>query len=253
MPAVARMEATRYQQLALAPERPAVMLIARSIDARAPERKLPLVGPHLDVIGHPLWISEAMVDLYGWKPGQLVNLPLAGKLHNFTVAGIWRDYARQTGAIQMRIEDYRHLTADEEVNDIALWIKRDQSMQELRRQIEALPFSAPLEFAEPGEIRAISLKIFDRSFAVTYLLEGVAIIIGLFGVAATFSAQTLSRVKEFGMLRHIGVTRAQILSLLGIEGALLTSLAIGAGSLLGWCISLILVFIVNPQSFHWTM
>ena len=55
------------------------------------------------------------------------------------------------------------------------------------------------------------------------------------------------------MLRHVGVTRQQILALLAGEGALLAGLAIAAGFALGWCISLILVFIVNPQSFHWTM
>ena len=55
------------------------------------------------------------------------------------------------------------------------------------------------------------------------------------------------------MLRHIGITRRQILTLLASEGSLLASLAILVGFLLGWCISLILVFIVNPQSFHWTM
>jgi putative ABC transport system permease protein len=123
----------------------------------------------------------------------------------------------------------------------------------LRQQIDALPFAASLEHAEPGEIHEISLKIFDRSFIITYLLEGVAIVIGLFGVASTFSAQTLSRAKEFGMLRHLGITRGQILALLAGEGALLATLAIMAGFVLGACISLILVFIVNPQSFHWTM
>jgi putative ABC transport system permease protein len=81
----------------------------------------------------------------------------------------------------------------------------------------------------------------------------VAIVIGLFGVAATFSAQTLARAKEFGMLRHIGVTRRQILTMLAAEGGLLTGLGIAVGFLLGASISLILVFIVNPQSFHWTM
>jgi putative ABC transport system permease protein len=42
----------------------------------------------------------------------------------------------------------------------------------------------------------MSLQIFDRSFAVTYLLEAIAIVIGLFGVAATFSAQTLARARN---------------------------------------------------------
>ena len=88
---------------------------------------------------------------------------------------------------------------------------------------------------------------------MTYLLEAIAIIIGLFGIAATFSAQTLARAKEFGMLRHIGVTRRQILAMLVVEGGMLTGIGILVGFLLGWCISLILVFIVNPQSFHWTM
>ncbi|MEP6606104.1 MAG: ABC transporter permease, partial [Nitrosospira sp.] len=59
--------------------------------------------------------------------------------------------------------------------------------------------------------------------------------------------------KEFGILRHIGVTRRQILIMLAAEGGLLTALGIALGFVLGWCISLILVFIVNPQSFHWTM
>jgi putative ABC transport system permease protein len=194
-----------------------------------------------------------MVDLYGWQPGQVVELPMQDKLEKFTVAGVWRDYARQSGAIMMRMEDYRALSDDMTINDVALWLQRDASAAQLREQIEALPFAATLEFAEPGEIRAVSMKIFDRSFAVTYLLEGVAILIGLFGVAATFSAQTLSRAKEFGMLRHLGITRRQILALLAGEGALLAGLAIAAGFVLGGCISLILVFIVNPQSFHWTM
>ncbi len=70
-------------------------------------------------------------------------------------------------------------------------------------------------------MRAMALTIFDRSFAITYALEAIAIIIGLVGVAATFSAQTLARTREFGMLRHIGVNRGQIGAMLAAEGALL--------------------------------
>jgi putative ABC transport system permease protein len=153
----------------------------------------------------------------------------------------------------MRLDDYQNLTGDKTINDMSLWIASSSNATEVRQQLKALSFSTALEFAEPGEIQQISMKIFDRSFAITYVLEAVAIIIGLFGVAASFSSQTLARAKEFGMLRHLGVTRQQILFLLAGEGALLTSMAILVGSLLGLCISLILIFIVNPQSFHWTM
>jgi putative ABC transport system permease protein len=253
LPNLSRTEKTRHFSLLLDPTKPAVAVIARSINQQSIERSLPLIEPALSDIQYPIWISEAMVDLYGWKKEQVIQLPLAGKLHDFTVAGVWRDYARQSGSIQMRLDDYQNLTGDKTINDMSLWIASSSNATQVRKQLQALSFSTALEFAEPGEIQQISMKIFDRSFAITYVLEAVAIIIGLFGVAASFSSQTLARAKEFGMLRHLGVTRQQILFLLAGEGALLTSMAILVGSLLGLCISLILIFIVNPQSFHWTM
>lgn len=258
VPDIAHAAFQRVSQLTLDPARPPVALIARPIDAADPGRILPVVGATLAPgrIPHgviPVWVSEAMVDLYGYHVGMRVQLPLAGKPLECIVAGVWRDYARQSGAIQMRLADYRAATADLDVNEAALWLQPGTSVGQTIAALRRLPFGAALEFAEPGEIRAVSLKIFDRSFAVTYLLELAAIVIGLFGVATTFSAQTLARAKEFGMLRHIGVTRRQILAMLAGEGALLTLLGIATGFALGGAISLILVFVVNPQSFHWTM
>jgi putative ABC transport system permease protein len=72
-------------------------------------------------------------------------------------------------------------------------------------------------------------------------------------VAATFSAQTLARTKEFGMLRHIGVLKRQIVAMLAAEGALLGSVGVVAGIGLGIAISQVLIHVINPQSFHWTM
>jgi putative ABC transport system permease protein len=238
--------------------RPAVMLIARPIDAAAPDRILPLTD---DVIAAgslaanalPIWISEAMVDLYHYRVGQRVQLPIGPRLQTFSVAGVWRDYARQSGAIQIRLADYQRLTGDTDVNDAALMLQTGASTETVSAAVRALPFGQAIELSDPHEIRALSLRIFDRSFAVTYLLEIVAIVIGLFGVAATFSAQTFARIKEFGMLRHIGVTRRQVLLMLAAEGGALTGLGIVVGFALGWVISLVLIFIVNPQSFHWTM
>ena len=110
-----------------------------------------------------------------------------------------------------------------------------------------------LEFASASSIRAISLRIFDRSFAVTYWLQAVAIGIGLFGVAASFSAQVLARRKEFGLLVHLGLTRGQVLRVVALEGAAWTTLGAAAGLALGMAVAVVLVKVVNPQSFHWTM
>jgi putative ABC transport system permease protein len=112
---------------------------------------------------------------------------------------------------------------------------------------------ALLEFAEPGAIRAASLRIFDRSFAVTYWLQAVAIAIGLFGIGASFSAQVLARRKEFGLLAHLGFTRGQVQGVVAAECAVWTAAGAALGLLLGLAVSVVLVKVVNPQSFHWSM
>lgn len=255
LPGVARVDFLRLRGVSLAPERPPVLLMARDIEPANAEKVLAMAGPTLPVPAglRPVWVSEPMSDLYGVTAGSILKLPLQGGLHEFFVAGIWRDYARSSGAVQMRLADYRAITGDLDINSTAIWLAKDGDMAAVKAALRALPFGAALELSALSELRAMSLKIFDRSFAVTYLLEAIAIIIGLFGVAATFSAQTLARSKEFGMLRHIGVTRRQILAILALEGGALTGLGIATGAVLGWVISLVLVFVVNPQSFHWTM
>jgi putative ABC transport system permease protein len=107
--------------------------------------------------------------------------------------------------------------------------------------------------AAPGEIRQRSLQIFDRSFAVTYALEAVAVLVGLFGLSSSLGAIVLARRREFGMLRHLGMTRAQIGAMLAAEGGFLALLGAVAGLAVGGAISLVLVFVVNRQSFNWTM
>ncbi len=255
---ISRADFFRSSKLMLDPTRPSIALIARPIDMIDPGNTLPMTGevilPALlpkDAI--PIWVSEAMVDLYDYTLGKRVTLPIGVSASSFVIAGVWRDYGRQFGAIQIRLSDYQALSGDQKVNDAALWLQTDVAPAQVIASLKRLPFGSALEFSEPFQIRALSLNIFDRSFVVTYLLEAVAIVIGLLGVAASFSAQTLARTKEFGILRHIGVTRRQILGMLAAEGGLLTGLGIALGFVLGWCISLILVFIVNPQSFHWTM
>jgi putative ABC transport system permease protein len=99
----------------------------------------------------------------------------------------------------------------------------------------------------------MSLRIFDRSFAVTYAMEAVAVLVGLFGLSSSLGAIVLARRREFGMLRHLGLTRAQIRGMLAAEGGLLALVGSAVGLAAGAAISLVLVYVVNRQSFHWSM
>ena len=209
-------------------------------------------GPAAD--GTPaIWISEAVQDLYGWRLGQRVEVPLAGRPVTLHVAGVWRDYARQTGAVMIDLADYRRLTGDPLANDAAITLAPGAAATEVAAALTATADPGALELAYPGEIRAISLRIFDRTFAVTYLLEAVAVTIGLAGVAASFAALAAARRREFGMLRHLGLTRRQIGWMLAQEGALAAGVGVLGGLLAGGAIGLVLIEVVNRQSFHWSM
>ena len=271
---VARSATQRVRALTLDPARPSAALIARPLDD--PPQQLPLVGAPLPVpqgrIG--LYVSEAVVDLYGVQPGegfprlaQALGLGPGGGAtagasaagaDAFFIAGIWRDYARQSGAVMIDRADHQRLSGDARVNDLLLWLQPGADPKAVQARLRALPqvaqAGAPLlEFATTQDIRAVSLRIFDRSFAVTYWLQAVAIAIGLFGVAASFSAQVLARRKEFGLLQHLGLTRRQVLAVVAGEGAAWTAIGSAAGLALGIAVSVVLVHVVNPQSFHWTM
>ena len=115
------------------------------------------------------------------------------------------------------------------------------------------PRLGAIEFRSARDLRALSLTIFDRSFAMTYLLEAAALVVALFGVASAYAGQALARTREFGALRHLGYGRGEIIGQVAIEGALLSGFGALLGGVAGYVISLLLIHRVNPQSFHWTM
>jgi putative ABC transport system permease protein len=271
---VARVEPLRATPLQLDTSLPPVTLLARPLAMGSSG----LHGQSLPLVGNPLtppaatgaalgkvvkvYVSEAMQDLHGavpggWLPALGLAFPAAPPDTRYFVAGVWRDYARQHGSVVMDRADFVRLSGDDRVNDLALYLSdgadEDTVRERVRQLAQSLGAQDLVEFASAGQIRAVSLGIFDRSFAVTYWLQAVAIGIGLFGVAASFSAQVLARRREFGLLAHLGLTRRQILGVVALEGLVWTALGALAGLALGLGVSLVLVHVVNPQSFHWTM
>jgi putative ABC transport system permease protein len=257
IPGIARAEFLREEQLLLDPARPRVVLLARAISSADAERRLPFVTPPLVVAEDappPLWVNEAMVDLFDFAPGRVVSLPIAGVDHRFTVAGVWRDYGRPQGALVIERDRYVAMTGDRTATNGALWLAPGADTGTVRGAIARdVPGGERLEIGSPGEIRAASLRAFDRTFAVTYALEFAAVAIGLVGLSSAFGALVLARRREFGVLRHLGMTRRQIGAMLATEGIATSALGVIAGLVLGAAISLILIYVVNRQSFHWGM
>lgn len=254
---VARSAFLRAQNVALDAEQPRVALLARDLPGGDAAAALPLLGDARQRRAGdppPVYVSEAVVDLYGVRSGDVLQLPLAGQARPFVVAGVWRDYARQQGALVIDRAEYARITGDATATDAAVWLAQDVTVAQFRERLEAaFPASGRLTLATPGEIRTVSLRVFDRTFAVTYGLLAAAIVIGLFGLSSSIGALVLARRREFGMLRHLGMTRRQVAAMLATEGVVVSSIGLAVGLLLGYLMSLILIHVVNRQSFHWGM
>lgn len=255
IPGIASISFSRQVPIVLDPSEPPMSLIARPVSQDG--ATLELLGE--EVMPPPgtiaVWLSEPAARILASKPGDAISLPI-GNGARFAVAGIWRDYSRQQGAMIIETRDYNRLTGDTFRDDALVLLEPGADRTAVQRAIRsAAPPSlkSRLTMAEPASLRTLALSIFDRSFAITYVLEAIAIVVGLAGVATTALAQASARTREFGMLRHIGVGRGQIVAMLGAEGALLGAVGGLVGVTLGVAISQVLIHVINPQSFNWTM
>jgi len=260
IPGVARVEFRRTRQLLLDPKRAPVTLIARGATDAQTGAELPLVqsAQTPNVQNPSAWISEALQDLYGYKVGDPIALPLAGRIQTFTVAGVWRDYARLSGSVVISRQAYRAATGDTNANEGSIWLKSGAaavSTEELLRSLLRAPLTNgdAVEITTTAALHERSLQIFDRAFAITYALELIAVIIGLTGVSFAASSTALARRAEFGMLRHIGMLRRQIVGMLADEGILTSAFGVIYGLALGLALSLVLVYVINRQSFNWSI
>lgn len=255
LPDIADAEFSKTINISLDPKQPPVNLTVRPVESS--QYDLPLIAvAEQRTAGIPVWISEPAARIYDLQIDQNISLPIGARGTPVYVAGIWSDYARQQGAIVMESEDYTALTGISARSEIAISLQDPQDIsaasERLKVQIRDIAGTEP-QMSNAAGIRDIALGLFDRSFAITYGLEAVAIFIGMVGVGATFAAQVGTRVKEFGMLRHIGFGRREIIKMLAYEGLLLGIVGLAAGLLSGFAISQILVHVINPQSFNLTM
>ncbi len=275
---VRSVEFLRMEPVMLDPSRPRVSLLARDVDRSSIAERLPLLERRVAIPAGviPVWPSEVAAGLYGLRVGQTMALPLAGAVSDFAaidstaragepasrlgpndaaravfIAGIWRDYGRPQGAIVIERSQYIALTGDRAADDAAIWFERDEDAARVTESLAWL--GSQVLMATPGEIKRASVQIFDRTFAVTYALEAVAVLIGVAGLSAGISASVAMRRKELGMLRHFGLSRAQLMRLLVGEGVALSGVGAIVGSVTGVVLSWILIEVVNRQSFHWGM
>ena len=264
VPGIERYELSVQRKIIFQSDRPEVTLIARPIQQSRAAQTLPLIGSVYPESSLPsqsslpvVYVSEAMVDLYDWRPGRIQTLPALNEQQGSQkvwVAGIFRDYGRQHGALVIDLASYQKMSGNQQYSGIALWLVNQANPATVLNAVRAaIPQFRDQEFINRSDLRALSIKIFDRSFALTYALEIAALLVAIFATATGFAGQALLRQKEYALVYYLGQSTAQRTAWITTESGLLLGLAVIWGTLLGLLISQILIHRVNPQSFHWTM
>jgi putative ABC transport system permease protein len=198
-------------------------------------------------------VSEPFANKHGLHRGDRITLPLGSRGVTVTVAGVYYDYSSELGWVILDRSTLLKYLPDQPVTNLAVYLRPGADASEVRRRIEAATAGYRITVAENRTLRSSAVVVFDRTFAITYALEAVAIIVAMLGAANSLLALVLDRRREFGVLRFLGAAPAQIRRMVLIEAAVLGLLANLLGLALGVVLSLLLVYVVNKQSFGWTI
>jgi putative ABC transport system permease protein len=198
-------------------------------------------------------VSEPFANKHYLRAGDSITLSLGDNVSSFRVADIYYDYSSERGSILMdRNVMLRHLP-DPAASNLAIYVAPNARIEDVRAQIESAAAGHRVLMFTNRDLRGEALRIFDRTFAITYALEAIAVLVAVMGVAGALLALVIDRRRELGLLRFLGATSGQVRKLIVIEAGLIGLLANFAGIALGFALSLILIFVINKQSFGWTI
>ncbi len=198
-------------------------------------------------------VTQTFANKHHLQPGSTITLPLGNQSATFHVSGIYFDYSSERGFVIVDRATLLKYLPDQPVTSLAIYVAPGENADRVRQQIRNATAQYAIDVAPNQALRQGAVEIFDRTFAVTYALEGVAIVVAMLGAANSLLALVLDRRREFGLLRYLGAAPAQIRRMVLVEAGLLGFLANVLGLALGFALSFVLIYVINEQSFGWTI
>ncbi|HEV8267098.1 MAG TPA: FtsX-like permease family protein [Thermoanaerobaculia bacterium] len=200
------------------------------------------------------FVSEPYAEKFGVKRGDVVEIPTDRGPVSLPVAGVTVDYANDRGTVLLDRELFQRLYPLDGASTAAVWLAPGVTPEEGRARIlRATSDRFSLRVRTTGRIKEAVLVIFDQTFRVTYALEAIALLVALLGVFSTLTALVLERRREIGLLRVVGASRRVVEKAVRMEAAALGGLGTLLGLASGALASVILVKVINRQSFGWTI
>ena len=204
-------------------------------------------APGLVVISEPFSLGNQV------RQGDTILLPTPAGDRPFRVAGVYYDYTSDRGYAVMDRSDWLRYGGGPEATSLAVYLQPGADAERVRQTLSQRTASRALLITLNRELKANVMRIFDRTFAITWVLEAIAIAVAVLGIANALLALVLERRRDLGILRYLGASGRQLRRLVVFEAALLGLLACAAGLLLGVALSLVLIYVINRQSFGWTI
>lgn len=198
-------------------------------------------------------VSEPFANKHHVRIGDVLRIPLGNSVASLTVAGIYYDYSSDRGFVITDWTTLRKYLPGQPVTNIAVYVKSGSDATSVRRNLETRLAAFPVTIAPNAVLRRGAVEVFDRTFAVTWAVEGIAIVVAMLGTANSLVALVLDRRREIGLIRYLGADDGQVRRMILTEAGLVGLLAAGLGLMLGAGLSLELIYVINRQSFGWTI
>ena len=198
-------------------------------------------------------VSEPFANKHHVKAGDSATLPLGEKLVKFRIVDVFYDYANERGYVIVDRSTMLRYLPDPAASNLAVYLAPGANLETTRDEIQQAAANREVLIFSNRDIRREAIRIFDQTFAITYALEAIAVLIAVMGIAGALMSIVIDRRREFGLLRFLGAATSQVRKLILVEAGLIGLLANIAGLVLGALLSLVLIFVINKQSFGWTI
>ena len=152
-----------------------------------------------------LIVSETFAERYRLREGDEVTLHPPGQTLRLRIAGVYYDYTTEGGLAVMDRSLFQKFWRDPWLTSIIIYLSPGSDPQAVRRELlRRLPTHDEIVLLSNRELKTRILEIFDQTFAITYALEVVALVVATLGILNTLIASVLERTREIGILRSVG-------------------------------------------------
>jgi putative ABC transport system permease protein len=199
-------------------------------------------------------VSESFATRYGVRDGAILPLATPGGPREFRVAAVYYDYSADRGVVAMDWTTFRRHYGDLPPTGIAAFLEEGADPDRVRTEIlGSLDEGYRVFIYTNRDLRNEVLRVFDSTFSITYALELIAVVVAMLGVAGTLLTLVIERRRDLLLLRLAGADRRQVRRMVVIEAAAMGVVSQAVGLAVGFALSLVLIYVINVQSFGWTI